>query len=250
MNHVGSGLDLGFDHHVHSTFSDDARSSPAENLAAAQSAGLTSIRMVDHVRRDTTYVPEFLAAVAALPDRDGLQVRTGIEAKILDVAGGVDAPPDVLAMVGSPGGPDRVLLADHQFPGVHGPVSPSRMRELLAAGLSGAEAIGQLVTAYVNAIARSGPAQLAHPFSILPKVGLTETDLAAEHLDALASAAVAADTVVEVNEKWRCPSAQVVAALQSAGVRLVASTDAHHASEVGRYSWLAGFVEVGGQPSS
>ncbi len=36
------------DYHVHSTFSDGA-SSPAENLAAAESAGLRTICMADHV---------------------------------------------------------------------------------------------------------------------------------------------------------------------------------------------------------
>ena len=53
------------DHHVHSTWSDDAVSTTLENLAAARDAGLASIRMVDHVRTSTTYVPEFLADVAS-----------------------------------------------------------------------------------------------------------------------------------------------------------------------------------------
>ena len=100
------------DHHVHSTFSDDAVSTPAENLAAAQAAGLRELRMVDHVRVSTTYVPEFLAAVRALPTVDGLVVLTGVEAKILDASGAVDAPPEVLAALGTPHGPDRVLSFD------------------------------------------------------------------------------------------------------------------------------------------
>jgi putative hydrolase len=55
------------DYHVHSTFSDDARSTVSENLAAAAAAGLGEIRLVDHVRQSTTWVPDFLSTVAAAP---------------------------------------------------------------------------------------------------------------------------------------------------------------------------------------
>ncbi|TIC85154.1 histidinol-phosphatase [Nocardioides sp. GY 10113] len=228
------------DHHVHSTFSDDARSTPEENLAAARERGLRSIRMVDHVRTSTTYVPDFLAAVAALPPVDGLEVVTGVEAKLLDTAGAVDAPAEVLARVGGPDGPGRVLLADHQLPGPDGPLSPRAVRELLDGGLARSAPVEMLVASYLRAVEGCGPAQLAHPFSILPKIGLTEDDVGEDHLAALADAALAHDVVVEVNEKWCCPGPRIVAALADRGVRLVASSDAHHADDVGRYAWLRG----------
>lgn len=196
--------------------------------------------MVDHVRATSTHVPDMLRALALLDPPEGLAVLSGVEAKILDTAGRVDAPPDVLAALGTPAGPGRVLLADHQLPGPDGPWSPRVAREHLDAGLAAADAVGMLVDAYVAALARSGPAQLAHPFSILPKIGLVEDDVTAEHLAALTAALRAADGVVEVNEKWRCPGPRVVAALHAAGVPLVASTDAHDARDVGAYAWLTG----------
>ncbi|WP_418277113.1 PHP domain-containing protein [Isoptericola jiangsuensis] len=237
---VPGDVDLRGDHHVHSTFSDDAHSTPAENLAAAHERGLAEIRMVEHVRSTSTHVPAFLAAVAALAVPAGLTVRTGVEAKILDTAGTVDAPRAVLAALGSSDGPGRVLLADHQLPGPDGPWSPRTVRERLDAGLAPSDVVDHLVTAYVAALARTGPAQLAHPFSILPKVGLGEDDVDEDHLAALTVALRDADGAVEVNEKWRCPGPRVAAALQAGGVPLVASTDAHHARDVGAYRWLAG----------
>ncbi|WP_315094634.1 PHP domain-containing protein [uncultured Cellulomonas sp.] len=235
---MSAGPSVDGDHHVHSTFSDDAVSTPADNLAAAQRARLREVRMVDHVRVSTTYVPEFLAVVRALPPVDGLTVLTGVEAKILDASGAVDAPPEVLAALGTPHGADRVLLADHQVPGPDGPWSPRATRERIDAGLDPADVVELVVTATIRAMHAVGRAQLAHPFSILPKIGMHEDDVPDQLLDALAQAAVDTGTPVEVNEKWRCPGPRVVARWRDAGVLLVASTDAHVATDVGVYSWV------------
>jgi putative hydrolase len=229
------------DHHVHSAWSDDAVSTTLENLAAARDAGLVSVRMVDHVRTSTTYVPEFLAEVAALPQVEGLEVLTGVEAKILDASGRLDVPDDLV--VGT-GGVDRVLIADHQFPGPDGPWSPRRTLEEIAGGLAPQDALGILVGATVAAMEQAGRGQLAHVFSLLPKIGLTEDDLTDEHVDAVAQAAVRTGTTVEVNEKWRCPGPRVIDAFAAAGVVLVGSTDSHEASSVGRYSWVAETVSA------
>ena len=225
------------DHHVHSTWSDDAVSTTWANLAAARDAGLASIRMVDHVRASTTYVPEFLAEVAALPRVEGLEVLTGVEAEILDASGRLDVPADLV--VGA-GGVDRVLIADHQFPGPDGPWSPRRTLEEIAGGLHPQDALDILVTATVRAMGQVPRAQLAHLFSLLPNIGLHESALSDDHLAAIATAAVRTGTTVEVNEKWRCPGPRVVLAFAVAGVTLVGSTDSHEASSVGRYSWGTG----------
>ena len=41
--------------------------------------------------------------------------------------------------------------------------------------------------------------------------------------------------MVEVNEKWSCPSARTVAAMADAGVSLVAGSDSHHCRDIGVY---------------
>ncbi|HEY5230250.1 MAG TPA: PHP domain-containing protein, partial [Galbitalea sp.] len=147
------------DFHVHSTFSDDAHSTIAENLAAASAAGLAEIRLVDHVRQSTTWLPEFLAAVRAAPQHAGLTVRTGVEAKILNARGGLDLPP---GLVVGPGGVDAVLIADHQFPGLDGAWSPEVTRQKLDAGLRVSDALDLLIGATVAAMESVEFGQLAH----------------------------------------------------------------------------------------
>lgn len=234
--------ELAGDWHVHSTFSDDARSTLAENVAAAAARGLREIRLTEHVRIGTRWVPEFLAAVAALEVPAQLTVRTGVEAKILDARGTLDIPADLV--VGE-GGVDGIVIADHQFPGPDGPWSPERARAELAAGLSAADAVATLIGATVAAMERAGGgAQLAHPFSILPKIGLSEDDVADEQLAAWAEAAARTGTRIEVNEKWACPGPRAVRAARAAGAELVASTDSHEAGDVGRYERVAAILEA------
>jgi histidinol phosphatase-like PHP family hydrolase len=57
-------------------------------------------------------------------------------------------------------------------------------------------------------------------------------------LAALTSACRQTGTVVEVSEAWRSPSARLLAMLRSAGVTLVAASDARYAAEVGRWQYL------------
>jgi putative hydrolase len=227
------------DFHVHSAFSDDAHSTIAENLAAAAALGLTEIRLVDHVRQSTTWVPDFLGAVAAAPRHDGLTVRTGVEAKILNARGELDLPRDLVV---GPGGVDAVLIADHQFPGLDGAWTPEVTKGKLAAGLSVSDALDLLIGATVAAMESVEWGQLAHCFSILPKIGLAESDLTDEHLATWAAAAAGTGTLIEVNEKWGCPGPRALRAALVAGAGLVASTDSHEASEVGRYSQVTAIL--------
>lgn len=233
-----TAVELDEDHHVHSTWSDDATSTLEENLAAAAARGLRAIRLTEHVRRSTAWLPDFAAAVAGLARPAGVAVHTGVEAKILDTDGTLDLPDDLA-------GVDAVLIADHRFPSPEGPWSPAQTRERLASGLSRGAAVDLLVDALVAAMEaarRRAPAQLAHCFSILPKVGLGESDVSDVALERWAAAAARTGTTVEVNEKWSCPGPRALAVAQDAGVALVASTDSHAHHDVGRYERVPALV--------
>jgi putative hydrolase len=231
------------DYHVHSTFSDDAVSTVAENVDAARRRGLRTLCLTDHVRRDSAWVPDFLSVVEALRPAAGLVLLTGVEAKILDRTGQLDLPEDATGL-------DRILIADHQFPADLGPVHPARMRQDLADGLvTPGEVIDCLIDAIAGALLllASPPLtarpQLAHLFSILPKIGLAESDVPDQAVSQLARQARAAGARLEVNEKWACPSARTVRAFAEAGVPLVASTDSHDCRDIGGYASVRQIVD-------
>jgi putative hydrolase len=202
-----SPLALDEDHHVHSSFSDDAVSTLAQNVAAARRRGLRVLVLAEHVRQDSAWVPEFL-----------------------DQSGQLDLPDGA-------GAADRVLIADHQFPGERGPVHPRQVRDALEAGeVTPDEVISGLVQATAAALRMAPRPQLAHLFSILPKMGLAESDVPDQAIAHLARQARLAGARVEVNEKWACPSARTVRVFADAGVALVASTDSHDCADVGVYA--------------
>jgi putative hydrolase len=238
---IPAPVSLAEDYHVHSLFS-DGTSTLEQNVAVARQRGLRRLCLVDHVRRETSWVPDFVRAVRPLREPGGMDILAGVEAKILDRTGRLDLP-DAVALAGI----DLILIADHQFPADDGPAPPQRIRADLADELlSAREAIECLVEATANALTAVAatadalrPAArpvLAHLFSILPKIGLTEPEVPDALLGLLAGQARAAGALVEVNEKWSCPSARTLRAFASAGVPLVASTDSHACQDIGVYS--------------
>ncbi|MHA3703290.1 PHP domain-containing protein [Jatrophihabitans sp. YIM 134969] len=218
------------DWHTHSSLTDGA-DDPEAMADAAVRAGLEGWGLSDHVRADSDWVPAYVERVRAIR-RDGLTVHLGVEAKLLDADGRLDLPPGLPVL-------DHVLVADHQFPAPGGPATPSTVRGWLESGAwTPAGVVDTLVVATCNGVAQApAPAVVAHLFSLLPKVGLAESDVTTEHRDALAAACLAADAAVEVNEKWRCPSAVTVEHLRAAGVRIVRGSDAHAVAEVGRHAY-------------
>jgi putative hydrolase len=239
------------DGHVHSTFSDGV-GTLAENVAGAVAAGITRLTLVEHVRSMTTWLPDLVRGVAEVRDvaaRRGetIDIRCGLEAKVLDRAGHLDLPPQL-------DGVDVVLIADHRFPGPDGPLEPGVVaRWLRDRTVDPRTVLELLMGALIEAVGRSPlPAVLAHPLSILPKLGLEASQVPDEWLHALATRCLATGTALEVNEKWACPAPAVARLFHEAGVPLVAGSDAHDAPSVGRWSSVRATLEplLGGVPGS
>jgi putative hydrolase len=115
----------------------------------------------------------------------------------------------------------------------------------LESGASPAQCIETLVVATLAAMRRNRthPLVLAHMFSILPKVGLSEDQVPDSLLAELASAAADTGTIIEISERWRCPSLRTLRAVRAAGADIVCSTDSHVAMGIGRYDYVRTTLE-------
>jgi len=208
------------DLHVHSTFS-DGRGTIEENIAAAEALGLAALGCVDHVRVDTDWVPAYVEAVQLARDGTAVELRCGIEAKLLDTTGALDLP-------GGIEGIDAIYAADHQVPLADGPTHPREVRERIGGGdLDPAVVIDAILTSTARALDRPQRVVIAHFLSILPKIGLTEADVPLEGLERLAAEAARTGQEIEVSERWRCPSAATLRPFLRHGVPIALSTDSH-----------------------
>lgn len=224
-------IDRGSDLHTHSDVT-DGTASPEAMADAAVAAGLHTWGLSDHVRADSMWLPEYAVRVRAIV-RPGLTVQCGIEVKMLDSSGRLDLPAALPEL-------DYVLVADHQYPAADGPTHPREVRRRLdAAETTPAAVVDELIAATCAAVGRAPFRPIVvHLFSLLPKMGLSEAAVHDEHRRALAGACLAAAAAVEVNEKWRCPSAATIFALAEAGVPIVAGSDAHRWADVGAWPYL------------
>lgn len=220
------------DMHVHSTFS-DGRNTLAENIAEAERLGLRELGCVDHVRRSTDWLPEYVAAVADARTRTSVALQCGIEAKILDLDGRLDLPEEI-------DGVDAIYAADHQVPFADGPHDPKQVRAQIESGeLDADEVVAGIVAATIAAVEGNPRVVIAHLFSVLPKIGVREQDVPLELIERLAAATAAAGARIEVDERWRCPSARTLRPFVAAGVPLLLSTDSHRRESIGRYAHCA-----------
>jgi putative hydrolase len=223
------------DMHVHSTFS-DGRDTIEENVAEAERLDLLALGCVDHVRMDTDWVADYAAAVRRANATSPVVLRCAVEAKLLDTAGNLDLPADLE-------GVDAIYAADHQVPLADGPHAPAEVKALIAEGrLSVAEVIGAIATSTANALHRWPLVVIAHLFSVLPKVGLSENDVPPQLLKQLAAITAQTDAQIEISERWSCPSARTLRPFLDHGVPILLSTDSHRRETIGRYSYCTGVL--------
>jgi putative hydrolase len=224
-------IDRTSDLHTHSSITDGA-ASPRLMADAAVRAGLRTWGISEHVHADSTWLEGYLRAILTMRVRE-LDVRVGVEATMLDQRGRLDLPRRLPRL-------DYLLIADHEFPGIDGPLHSDVIRRQVRAGeRTGTEVVEQLVRATCAAVARAPlPAIVVHPFSLLPKCGVSAALVTDELLDELATACISYGAVVEINERWRCPSEWVVAGLSARGVQLCAGSDAHQVEDVGVWRYL------------
>jgi putative hydrolase len=220
------------DMHVHSTFS-DGRDTIEDNVAEAERLGLLELTCVDHVRAGTDWVADYVAAVRRVNRETPVLLQCAIEAKLMDTSGALDLPPDI-------DGVDAIYAADHQVPLADGPHTPNEVKGLMAEGtLTADDVVAAIVTSTAGAVRRHSSVVIAHLFSVLPKLGLTEDEVAPAHLEDLAEAALQSNARIEISERWSCPNTRTLRPFLRRGVPVLLSTDSHRSDTIGRYSYCA-----------
>lgn len=225
-------LNLTEDMHIHSTFSDGA-DSIYENAEQAEKVGLHKITCVDHVRKDTDWLGEYVVAVENLKTQTNVSINIGIETKILNESGELDMPQDI-------SGVEKIYAADHQIPFGDRCYTPKEIRSMFNNNeVTENEIIQSIVIATTNTLSNYKNVVIAHLFSVLPKIHLSEDDVKLEQIEYIAKMAKQTDAQIEVDERWKCPQIRTLSVFQAFNVPIIFSSDSHRKETIGKYTYNA-----------
>ena len=87
-------------------------------------------------------------------------------------------------------------------------------------------------------VSRYAPTRLARPLDFLLRSGIDESTVPDSAVAELVQACRTNGTVVEISERHRMPSLRLAQAFLDGGVKVVATSDAIRASEVGYYRYV------------
>lgn len=216
------------DYHNHTTWTDGTASSH-DMAAAAAAAGIKEMLFSEHVRRTSTYFPDFAREIRSLQVA-GLTAFVGCEAKILDVDGLLDMPPEVAD------------LCDAVVGSVHSPPNPD--------GSSGswktytaAQALQQELDLALAIVEKSRAHIIGHPLGMV--ITKFHLEPRAELLK-IARACALHDKAFELNPRYCLQPEIMIEIANTAGCKVNIGSDAHFTDAVGS-SWRK-FV-VGGAAS-
>jgi putative hydrolase len=229
------------DMHVYSTYS-DGQNTIEEIVAEAERLGLTELVFADHVRFDSRWVADYVAAVRNCSEQTSVVLHCAVEAKILDIDGHLDLPHRLT-------GVEAVYAVSHQAPSPDGPMNPRSTRERLELGeLDPQVILNWMVAGTAAALQRHQHVVIAHLFSALPSLGLDENDVPLELVDSLAIAAAESGAEIVVDELRRCPAARTLRPFLRHDVPLLPATASQSCETIGRYDYCAGVVRKVSEP--
>jgi len=112
FNDIHKNIPL-WDYHIHTTIT-DGTSSFEEYIQTGINRGLQAIVFTEHVRKTSLWYPEFIESVEGSREsyKQKINIFHGIETKILNVDGELDATDDMLDTA------ELVLGSVHRFPGL------------------------------------------------------------------------------------------------------------------------------------
>lgn len=224
------------DCHVPWTYS-DAQTGVEEIVDRAETLGLETVTIVVDDRLGEHSALELITTVRDRHSIGDLSIRSALEVAIARTDG-------TLARPAHADQADQIYITDRLIPGRHAPLEPAHVSAALQdRALEPTDVVAWLVRGMGNALLRTTKAVLAHPFSVLPSIGLDERNITDEQIEWLAATARHTGASLEVSERWRGPSARVVRAFALSGVRIMVGSGCTSIDGIGQFPWCRGSWE-------
>jgi putative hydrolase len=203
-------LDPKEDYHVHSSYND--HSSPdltvRNALETAEKLGLRTLAFTEHVRRSSTWIPQYIHEIRSYSLRSKVKVITGFEAKIL-ADGSIDCLEDY----------SRTYMVIASF---HTPYPDKKI----------------WMNALANAIENPDVNIIGH---LAPEATFT---LDKYEIESIASKIVENGKIVEINAKYHRPPRDWIIIFKDRGVNFRLGSDAHSLSEIGQFGKIRDLISL------
>jgi histidinol phosphatase-like PHP family hydrolase len=203
-------LDILEDYHVHSSYNDHSASdlTVKNALDRAAEVGLKTLAFTEHVRRSSSWVPQYIQEIKNLRESSMTNVIIGFEAKILS-----DGSIDCLEEYSE----GYFIIAS--FHSVY-----SDKKKWMDALLKTIE------NPNVNVIGHLAPEPTFH--------------IDGGEIDFIASRIVLHEKIVEINAKYHRPPRDWILSFREKGVRFHLGSDAHSISEIGRFEKVSDLIRL------
>ena len=203
-------LDILEDYHVHSSYNDhSALDLTVKNaLDRAAEVGLKTLAFTEHVRRSSSWVPQYIQEIKNLRESSMTNVIIGFEAKILS-DGSIDCLEEY----------SEAYFIIASFHSVYS--DKKKWMDAL---------IKTIENPHVNVIGHIAPEPTFH--------------LDDGEIDFIASRIVLHEKIVEINAKYHRPPRDWILSLREKGVRFHLGSDAHSVSEIGRFEKVSDLIRL------
>lgn len=205
------------DFHLHSNFS-DGKNSIEEMTRLAIRLGLKQIAFTDHVRKETKWLNNYIAEIGRVQKRHPeIIINSGIEAKIIDLDGNLDARKDFFKKV------DLVLAAFHRIP--KGRENYLSKEEILT---NKKLALSFFYRAMMKVLENKNVDIIAHPTAILKLYKIRTPYLMKKKI---ARQANKFNKIFEINKKFKVPDRDFIKTLKKHKIKLIYGSDSHSVNE-------------------
>ena len=207
--------------HLHSNFS-DGENSIEEIAQATIKLGLKQIAFTDHVRRNTKWLNKYIEEIKRIQKKyPQIKIYSGIEAKVIDLKGNIDAKKEFFKKV------DLVNGVFHRIP--KGEEEYLSQEEIL---LDKRRAFELWYQAMMKLLENENVKIIGHPGVILKRYKIKFPNWAKEKI---AKKTKRFNKIFEINKKFGVPDREFLKILKKNKVKFSYGSDSHSIEEFKKY---------------
>ncbi len=203
---------------LHSDFS-DGKNSIEEMARAAICIGLTKIAFTDHVRKTTKWLDQYVKEIKRVQKKyPQIKIISGIEAKVIDKQGNIDAQKNFFSKV------DLVLGAFHRIP-----KGKNFFWESKEIQKHKKRVLKDWYKAKIALLRNKNVHIIAHPTALIKKFGIK---IPKQMKNNIAHYAKKYHKTIEINSKYKVPDREFLSILRRVNVALSHGSDSHSVKEL------------------